>query len=109
MQNYDRVTVGTEPVTALKAVSSKSQRPYHTSHSNRRCTGLLISRLQLQFTAPQVQTHVWQQAGLRIKAEKIPMHYSSYSSFCVPCDRQVMEDLQDPSIWPVGTLVTSSF
>ena len=109
MQSYDGVTIGTGPVTALKAVSSKSKRPYHTSHSNRRCTGLFISRLQPQFTAPQVQTHVWQQAGLRIKAEKIPTRYSSYSSFYVPCDRQVMEDMQDPSIWPVGTLVKPYF
>ena len=100
----DKVTIGTGPVSSLKAVSP-TRKSSESNSSNRHCSGLFISRLEAHCTAQQLQSYIWQHAGHKVKAEKITTKYGWYSSFYVPCNRRMRDDLQNPSIWSKGTLI----
>ena len=96
-QKQKGITIGSGPGSSLRAVVPPSQKQ-HPTPSNRHCTGLFISRLEPQCSAKQLQTYIWKQAGHRVRTEKIKTRYDTYSSFYIPCERRVREDLHDPSI-----------
>ncbi len=104
---YDQanVIVGTGPSTSMLRAIAPSSQSDRLSSGNKTCTGLFISRLEPQCNIHQVQTHVWQHAGVRITAEKIATHSMKHSSFYIPCDRNVRDVLKDSSIWPIRAFV----
>ena len=101
----DRMTLGAAPTTTLKAVTPLSRKQSSSSSGNRLCTGLFVSRLQPHYTPKQVESFVWQQAGERVRVEKITGRSSQHSSFYIPCDRPVWDALKDSSIWPTGCCI----
>ena len=105
----DRMTLGTAPTTTLKAVTPLPRKQNSSPSGNRSCTGLFVSRLQPHYTPKQVESFVWQQAGEKVRVEKITSRSSQHSSFYIPCDRPVRDALKDSSIWPTGCFIKLYF
>ena len=76
---------------------------------NRTCTGLFVSRLEPHYTAKHIEAFIWQQAGEKVRVEKITGRASLHSSFYVPCDRPVRDALKNSNIWPTGCFVKLYF
>ena len=105
----DTVTIGTAPATTIKAVTSTSRNLNASSSRNRTCTGLFVSRLEPHYTAKHIEAFIWQQAGEKVRVEKITGRASLHSSFYVPCDRPVRDALKNSNIWPTGCFVKLYF
>ena len=105
----DRMTLGTAPTTTHKAVTPLPRKQNLSPSGNRSCTGLFVSRLQPHYTPKQVESFVWQQAGEKVRVEKITGRSSQHSSFYIPCDRPVRDALKDSSIWPTGCFIKLYF
>ena len=103
----ENVFTGTGPSLSIRAASSYDKET--TFSRNRTCTGVFVSRLEPRHTTNQLEKFIWNQSGCRVKPEKLPNRYGTYSSFYIPCDKRTRDALLDCSIWPVGTLIKLYF
>ena len=97
--NSNDVIIGSAKVCGVKAVA------HNQKHGNKTCTGLFVTRIRPGCTARDLELHVWNTTGYRVKPEMLQTKYDSYKSFYVRCDHAVRSMLFDPSIWPEGSMV----
>ena len=102
-KTQEKVLIGSGPSRTIRVASTHEN--VTTPTRNRTCTGVFVSRLEPRHTANQIEKFVWNQSGCRVKPEKLPSRYGTYSSFYIPCDKRIREALLDCSIWPAGTLL----
>ena len=94
-----------QPKQRLKSVRPVSNKT-PASHQNRSCTGLFVSRLLPKTSAGNVQKHILAETGLtKFRVEQLKTRYDTYSSFHIRCEKQVLNSLLNPDIWPQGLLI----
>ena len=98
-----QVVYGAGPGIGIKAVKPKPNKDSFTG--NRVITGAFITRLDPKTTETQIQTHVWKETGVVVRAEKLVTKYNGYSSFHIRGDKRLRDILISSDLWPVGTLV----
>ena len=64
------------------------------------CSGVFVTKLDPKTSVRGLASAVDLHTGYRVKPEKLPAKHHSYSSFYIPCNRDVRAVLLDPSIWP---------
>jgi hypothetical protein len=94
---------GSSTAPGLRTINN--QRPDTYSSANKSCTGVFITRFTSHTSPANIETYVRHEAGLSVKAEKLPTKYNSYSSFYIPCSGQIRTKLLDGSIWPRRSLI----
>ena len=67
---------------------------------NRSCTGIFVTSLHPKTSAQQLDTFVRRETGLKVTSEKLQTRFESYSSFYIPCEQRLRNDLMDPYLWP---------
>jgi hypothetical protein len=106
-RNSNDMIIGRAKACGLKAVVHR--RSNQNSHVNQICTGLFITRINPRVTIRDLELHVLNTTGYRVKPEKLPTKYDSYSSFYVRCNQVLRNVLFDASIWPEGSMVKSYY
>ncbi len=106
-QDDKRLVTGAGPKDLLKTV--KRKKSPDSTKVNRTCTGIFVTRLKPKCTTNQLNKHIKLASGYSIRAQKLPTKYDTYSSFYIPCDRSMQDNMFDPDIWPQEALVREFF
>ena len=100
------VIFGTGLSVGIKAASyNKDRHETEATHSNRTVTGVFVTRLSPRTTSGQIEKFVKRETGLCVRAEQLETRYNTYSSFYIPCDRNIRNTLLNASIWSEGILL----
>jgi hypothetical protein len=99
--------IGSEPSTVIVATQRSRDRKQdgNSAPSSRTVTGVFATRLSSRTTSKQIETHIWRQTGLTVRAEALVTKYDTYRSFYIPCDNNKRNIIIDASVWPKGVMV----
>ena len=81
-----------------KSPTSKKQE------SGRHVTGIFVTKLERNTSSAQLATQIYQECGLSVRPEKLPV-LNHYSSFFIRCGKQQRGILLDRDLWPRGAAV----